>query len=433
MKKQFLQLALCSFILLFLASTTRAYTGTTSTPPSNNTDAPIDVSSSNQVKTGGLVVNAFTASGGSYFDKQVFFNGPVAGSVGPGNSTIQFGDLIDKTSLAITDGLATLASLRADSLMNSTNNTPVCADKNGVLILCSATQVTPSTVAAAHCSNVDWDSMSPFLQSQITQNSDGTCSYAPPKIVAATGQSSTQVDNLSGGHYEPGVTTFSLGTGDASVNQIAGYNSTDFIIKDSWPNYLSNGTYVNTYQSGDLSVLTDPNTDLAGIRSDADITPWSNALVLTVPVTGTYDFNYTADGQLSMYLTNNSQPVGNFYSRADFYLSVKKASGGQDNYPLVPISTSCNPNPVNNMVIANYQPCSGAGYSNGGKTYHQEEDYAINFSKTINLQKGDKVYLFGLSFGVVFAKSGTLSLGDGSIPFRLTVNSNQSNLNVTLH
>ncbi len=48
-----------------------AWTGPTAAPPSGNVAAPINVGSTNQVKNGGLSVNAFSAFGSSYFAGKV--------------------------------------------------------------------------------------------------------------------------------------------------------------------------------------------------------------------------------------------------------------------------------------------------------------------------------------------------------------------------
>lgn len=67
---------LTAFLVLLVAFTASAWTGPTQSPPGGNVAAPVNVGSTDQVKNGGLSVNAFAAFGNSYF----------AGNVGIGIS-----------------------------------------------------------------------------------------------------------------------------------------------------------------------------------------------------------------------------------------------------------------------------------------------------------------------------------------------------------
>ena len=68
--------------LLFVAGISAAaftYTGPSSAPSAGNTEAPLDISTNDQVKNGGLSVNEFHVSGNSYFDQDSAFSGHIFG------------------------------------------------------------------------------------------------------------------------------------------------------------------------------------------------------------------------------------------------------------------------------------------------------------------------------------------------------------------
>lgn len=104
-----------------------------------NTQEPIDISLSNQAKTGALSVNAFFARGNADFKKDLSIKGVAQGCAGwpcdvastntkitIGNNTIAKGELYALNKLA------------AGSLKHTESAPkPVCADSNGIVVFCS--------------------------------------------------------------------------------------------------------------------------------------------------------------------------------------------------------------------------------------------------------------------------------------------------------
>src|ERR1700744_5978848 len=97
--KQHLKKLLILIPLVFVAGAAFAaysFVGPTAAPTSNNTDAPLDISSTNQIKNGGLAVGTFQARSGSDFAQQSQFTGLVnGGTAGSTNSTITIGNSSD--------------------------------------------------------------------------------------------------------------------------------------------------------------------------------------------------------------------------------------------------------------------------------------------------------------------------------------------------
>jgi len=144
MKKYLAQLA---FIipLLFVAGIAMAaysFVGPTATPPGNNTDGPLDVSSSNQIKNGDLAVNAFQVVSGSEFAQQASFtglvNGGTAGATSNTSSTINFGTSSTPVSVNNIGNATVSGNYQSNSLKSGGGLKPLCADPNGTFYLCGA-------------------------------------------------------------------------------------------------------------------------------------------------------------------------------------------------------------------------------------------------------------------------------------------------------
>ncbi len=69
--KQLFTIFVFAFATLFALTFVSAWTGPTAAPPGNNVPAPINVGTIDQVKNGGLSVNAFAAFGTAYFAGKV--------------------------------------------------------------------------------------------------------------------------------------------------------------------------------------------------------------------------------------------------------------------------------------------------------------------------------------------------------------------------
>lgn len=119
-----------------------------SSPPSNNTIFPVNVSANDQVKLGGLSVNAFMANQNAQFDKVIYLQGPMhGGTVASVDSTIAFGgtdpvnNAINRVvNMYVTGGLKAANTIQSDTLRGLSVG-ELCANSSGVLIRCTS----PST------------------------------------------------------------------------------------------------------------------------------------------------------------------------------------------------------------------------------------------------------------------------------------------------
>lgn len=109
MKKDLLQtlkILIAAIILSFSISAAYAWVAPTQTPPNGNVAAPINTGATNQVKTGGLGVGAFTANSAQ-------FNGNVTatGKLTVGGGGVQFGDNTVQTTAATKPKLGNYTAL----------------------------------------------------------------------------------------------------------------------------------------------------------------------------------------------------------------------------------------------------------------------------------------------------------------------------------
>jgi hypothetical protein len=136
--------ALFAVGLSYVVQAAGTYTAPSGTAPANNTDLPLNVGSMLQVKGGGLSVNAFSAYQNAEFDGSTYFNGPLFAPTSNGTIIFGGGDSTGEhnVGLAISGALNSTGILGSAPLANSTTST-VCADGNGVVILCGATAPPP--------------------------------------------------------------------------------------------------------------------------------------------------------------------------------------------------------------------------------------------------------------------------------------------------
>jgi hypothetical protein len=145
MKKNLSQLFII-IPLVFLATGVFAafsYTAPTAAPTSNNTDGPLDIGSTDQVKDGGLAVNAFQSRTGSFFAQRSTFTGLVRGGT-PSDTTssIAFGDSSHAVTLSNVGNIALGGTLQSDTLKTGGGSKPLCADTNGTFYICGAAATT---------------------------------------------------------------------------------------------------------------------------------------------------------------------------------------------------------------------------------------------------------------------------------------------------
>ncbi len=151
-------------------------------PPINNTDQPVNVSATDQVKGdpasgtgGGLSVLGFVAGQNAQFEKGVFVGGIIRGDspfAPTTSSTVRFGGATGlgttrTVNLAMNGSLDTKVSVSASNLANVSSK-EVCADANGNLVFCTTTPppaacsitsftATPSTITTTPAStNLQW-------------------------------------------------------------------------------------------------------------------------------------------------------------------------------------------------------------------------------------------------------------------------------------
>lgn len=198
MKKHLTQLFIL-IPLLFTAGIVMAaysFVPPTTAPDAGNTEAPIDTSITDQIKHGGLAVNAFNVQGGAYFAQQVSFADTVQGGApGVTSSTINFGDTSHQVSVQDLGSTSIIGNYQSDSLKSGGGLKPVCADTNGAFFLCggsqSVTQTTSGNQSAAILT-ANYQSMngSTYVSAKISQpvaadNVVVTFSYILPSSTAA--------------------------------------------------------------------------------------------------------------------------------------------------------------------------------------------------------------------------------------------------------
>lgn len=137
MKQKLTQLGIALLALVLIAPVAIAYNAPEGSPSTYNSDGPLTVGPTDQVKDGGLSVNAFQARGNAYFDQNVSFHGAVYGGTAAAPGPIVFGSTTNNVDLAINGASEATGTYQSDSLKNDDGNTPVCADKDGVFYLCS--------------------------------------------------------------------------------------------------------------------------------------------------------------------------------------------------------------------------------------------------------------------------------------------------------
>ena len=121
-----------------LGVTTSAYENPTASAPGNNTDGPINIGPTNQVKDGSLGVNAFVARNNALFNDKVRIDGLVRGGV-PANvtSTVTVGSTTEAVGMKTVGTLHTELGFKVGALAHGGSDLkPICADADGILHIC---------------------------------------------------------------------------------------------------------------------------------------------------------------------------------------------------------------------------------------------------------------------------------------------------------
>jgi|GEM_PF-4029096 len=110
-----------------------------------NTFEPIDISAIDQVKLGGLSVDAFSARGNANFKKDLSIKRVAMGCVGGCDATKKATTVTIANDLLAAGDLTAQKSFRVESLKHKPEDglLPVCADENGIIIFCPGPSVPP--------------------------------------------------------------------------------------------------------------------------------------------------------------------------------------------------------------------------------------------------------------------------------------------------
>lgn len=129
----------------------QSWTPAPGTPPGSNTIFPVNVSSDDQVKDGGLSVNAFVANQNAQFDQVIYLQGAMhGGTASTIDSTILFGGTDPITSsinrvvnIVATGGLKATNNIQSDTLTELYVG-DLCANSLGELVRCASTSTYPT-------------------------------------------------------------------------------------------------------------------------------------------------------------------------------------------------------------------------------------------------------------------------------------------------
>ncbi len=103
------------------------------TPLANNTETPVTISATNEVKTGGLSVYGFVANQPAQFGGTTFLTGQVSGDA---TRSIRFGSGARPTNITLSGEYHTGQTMQSNTLAGQGDNMPVCTDKTGLVIVC---------------------------------------------------------------------------------------------------------------------------------------------------------------------------------------------------------------------------------------------------------------------------------------------------------
>ncbi len=154
MKKQLIQILICSLALVFIATLVHAYSAPMGTAGTANTYGPLDTSSVDQTKAGGLTVGTFQDQGNALFMQNTLFNGLLRGGSAASTTVmpVTFGGPSNKVDVAFTGGVSINGTYQSNTLKTGGGKKPLCANPAGVLYICGTTPPVysqPQTVNAS--------------------------------------------------------------------------------------------------------------------------------------------------------------------------------------------------------------------------------------------------------------------------------------------
>ncbi len=186
MKKKILQLLVLIPLLIFSAGLAAAYTAPSAVAPQGNTDAPLDVSATDQIKNGDLGVTTFEARGNAYLAKDVFFNGMIRGGTpGDKDSVVAFGDTGHKVGATVNGTATIIGHYQSDTLKTASGNKePLCADQNGTFYICGTT---PSSNPQPSAVYVHIEYQTPGSRNIVARVSEPISSQITVEVQASSG------------------------------------------------------------------------------------------------------------------------------------------------------------------------------------------------------------------------------------------------------
>ncbi len=120
-----------------------AFSYPAATPPNGNVPLPVTVDTIDQVKVGGLIVNAFIANEAAAFDMDTYLKQPVFGGSATAISPLRIGgfdSLLNDTYTVITTATGYVQANKElaapDELANNQKNT-LCANDTGHIVFCA--------------------------------------------------------------------------------------------------------------------------------------------------------------------------------------------------------------------------------------------------------------------------------------------------------
>jgi hypothetical protein len=141
-----------SIVVVCTASALSAWTGPTATPPDGNVSAPVNVGTSDQVKDGGLSVDAFAAFGNAYFAGNVGIGEP-----SPAQKLVVDGNSWISGNLVVQDGTVGIGTSNpaatADLHINSAYAPIARFSSDSTSMYFTMYQRTPNQGADAGCGN----------------------------------------------------------------------------------------------------------------------------------------------------------------------------------------------------------------------------------------------------------------------------------------
>ncbi len=387
------------------------YTDPTGTPPQANTETPLNIGG-DQIKAGGLGVNAFVASQNAQFQQTAVIGGAAYADVGNPSAVtfggIDFAGIAHKVSLALSGAFSNTGTIKSAVLTNA-GGAAVCADGNGVVVLCDpAAEVEPVAEKGEFLSSGSYTSR------HVGFVGDCFSAGGVKKFINFMGSGGCGLNYLD---YGPNG---NIGTGYQGVIVQLGNNN---VLYNTIPGFATQDGAINR---------------LPYNLPDAPAPVW------TVRKTGDYDVTLTSTGKITSEIDN-----GNYFLFASFDMRVNDtfypltanagATGG--NAPFAGHScgvsqpSSGNLSKLYNVTVFNqafpgYPYPYQSDYGHNGSSWidisspevqygtrgsckyeekgdwHAELPFNLNFQKTMRFNAGDRVYLYGRLPGVMTQSTG---------------------------